>query len=157
MKENVIGVIKGAQGKSKTSVTVKTCDLYFTTNRIICSVVGGSTLTSAMVGGAVGGVSAQLAYYAETMLSIEDKRAQNMGKEMGQLLEENKENYSIPIDQIDGEKSTYKTGFFSTLGMWAPLSINTLDGKKYFFNTVAKESGIAKKIIASTTSKIRIV
>lgn len=145
MPEQIIGIIKNVQAKGHTSITMKTCDLIITDKRLICVVLGGSTWVSGMVGQAVAGASTAIAYATATQLLVDDKRLKNKGKELDKISDEG-DNYQILWKDVT--KTKYKTGFLSTLGMWAPLTIYA--DKRYFFNIPNNAKHIAKEILEAT-------
>ena len=98
-----------------------------------------------MAGQAIAGVSGAIAYATTTQLLVDDKRLKNKGKELDKLANEG-DNYQIEWSNVT--KMSYKTGFLSTLGMWAPLTIYA--EKKYFFNIPNKDKNTAKEILVKT-------
>lgn len=142
MSEKIIGIIKNVQAKGNTSLTMKTCDIVITDKRLVCVVLGGSTWVSGMIGQAVAGASTAIAYATATQLLVDDKRFKNKGKELDNIVTEG-DNYQILWKDVT--KLKYKTVFFSTLGMWAPLTIYA--DKRYFFNIPNKEKHLVKEML----------
>ncbi len=151
--EKIILICNNVQAKSASSLTIKTCDLILTSERIICVALGASTLISGMLGGAIAGPSGAIAFSLDIINATNKESQKNSSKKIDQLLK-NKDNYYVSYTDINKDKSTFKTGFFSTLGMWAPLTIYDNTDKRFFFNIPNKQAKEVKKTLASITDAI---
>ena len=151
-----MSIIKGVQAKPKEGITKKTCDIYITNERIICVVLGQSTFINAMIGNAVAGAMGMVAFSLDANAAADSKRTKNQGKALDEMIQKNPGSYDIKFDQVDEAKSNFKTGFFSTLGIWAPLTVKTYAGKRFFFDIPNKEKDKVKNIIQSATNKIKV-
>ena len=156
MAEHLIGIIKNAQAKGRNSILIKSCDLYVTNKRLICVVVGNSAMVSGMIGQALNGVVGAITWSQTTILKNNNQRTKNIEKTLDEIIKDNPESYAIVLNQINPDKSTLKTGFFSTLGLWAPLTIWTSNKKKFFFNIPYNARKIATTILNLATQRIKI-
>lgn len=98
------------------------------------------------MGQAIGGNTGAMAWGNDTLKKIESERDENSIETM---LSENSENYSILLKNILPQKSSFKTRWWNTLWLWAPLNIKTNDGKKYFFNVPYALRNKTQKILKS--------
>ena len=153
--EEILLVINNVQAKSMSSIIIKTCDLIFTSDRIICIPVGSSTLVSSMMGGAIAGSSGSIAFGQATINSTIKQSKHNSSKSINDLLKI-KDSYFIYFNDLNSNKSIFKTGFFSTLGLWAPLTIYNNSNKRFFFNIPYKSAKKVKTILSSITTTINL-
>lgn len=153
--ESIILISNNVQAKGKTSITIKTCDLIITSERIICVPVGGSTMIAGMIGNAIAGPSGAIAFALDAKNTADKKSNQNAMKKVNELLKD-PEAYSISLSEINPDKSTFKTGFFSTLGMWAPLTVYDNSGTKFFFNVPNGQKGDVKEALEKATNNIKL-
>ena len=153
MPEKIIGVIENVQTKPPGSWTQKSCDLIFTDERLLCAKVGGSSLVAAMMGGGIGGPSGAIAFSIDSHTEQESNREKAKGVDLNQLLAQDEQNYMIWYGNI--ESGSFKTGFLSTLGMMAPLTLRTADGNEYFYNIYNDQKEYAKTLIEATISCVK--
>lgn len=154
--EYIIGIIKDVQTKPKGCFVVKNCDLYITNKRIVCIVMGASVFVSGMIGQAIGGVPGAIGFSEDAKNKVNDKRLENIDKALDEMIVSNEYSYDIKFDDINKNKSTYKTGFWSTLGIFAHLKIVDSNGKVYRFNTPNNTKEISKDILKEATTRIAI-
>jgi hypothetical protein len=149
MKEKIIGTINKVESKPINGIFIKSCELIITTQRIIVNFTGKSILTSAMIGNAISGVSGSIAYGTDAKNS--NKRNELKNNHLNKILFQ-KDNYEINYKEINN-KSNLKTGFFSTLGLYAPLTIYS-HNKKYFFNVPNNQKKLLSNFLKIATNKI---
>jgi len=151
--EKILGIIENAQTKPPGSWTQKSCDLIFTDQRLICVKIGASSLIATMLGSGISGPSGAIAFSMDNQNLQEHNREKMKDFDLNQLLTTDEDNYMIWYSNI--ESGSFKTGFFSTLGMLAPLEIKTIDGDKYFYNIYNNQKDYAKALIEATMPTIK--
>lgn len=151
MEEKIIGLVN-AESKPEGGLLVKSCELAITNKRIIVNFTGNSAATMAMVGGLINKSSGAMGFGIDAKSKSDKKKLK--GNDFKKLLLI-RGNHSIDYNNIDPNKSSFKTGFFSTFGMYASLIIKSLDGKNYFFKVYNNEKELAKNYINSATDKIK--
>ena len=132
--------------------TQKSCDQIFTDERLLCVKVGGSSLVAGMLGSGIAGPSGAIAFSMDNQNEQEHNRDKRKGFDLTQLLAEDEQNYMIWYCNV--VSGSFKTGFFSTLGMMAPLTIKT-DDEKYFFNIYNDQKDYAKVLIESVMPQVK--
>ncbi len=152
--EKVVGVIENVQTKPPGSWTQKSCDLIFTEQRFLCVKVGGSSLVAAMLGSGLSGPSGAIAFSLDSHNEQEYNRDKRRGNSLNDLLSSDADNYMIWYSDV--ASGSFKTGFFSTLGVMAPLEIKTSDGERYFYNIYNNQKDYAKVLIEATMSNIKV-
>jgi len=151
--ESILGVVENVQTKPPGSWTQKSCDLIFTDQRLICVKVGGSSFVAAALGSGIAGPSGAIAFSMDSHNEQEYNREKRKDKALAELLDQDENNYMIWYrDVVSG---SFKTGFWSTLGVMAPLEIKTRDGKKYFYNIYNNQKEYAKSLIEATMPNIK--
>ncbi|MCJ7732236.1 hypothetical protein MUP51_07960 [Candidatus Bathyarchaeota archaeon] len=153
MVEKVLGIIENVQSKPPGSWTQKSCDLIFTEERLLCVKVGGSSFVAAMVGSGLSGPSGAIAFSMDSYNEQEYNRDKRTDFDLNDLLAQDEGNYMIWYGSV--ESGSFKTGFFSTLGMMAPLEIKTVDGDKYFYNIYNNQKEYAKALIEASMPVIK--
>ena len=151
--EKILGIIQNAQTKPPGNWTQKSCDLIFTDQRLLCVKVGASSLIAGILGSGISGPSGAIAFSIDNQNLQEHNREKMKDFDLNQLLATDENNYMIWYSNI--ESGSFKTGFFSTLGMLAPLEIKTIDGDKYFYNIYNNQKDIAKALIEATMPTIK--
>jgi len=151
--EKILGIIENVQTKPPGTWTQKSCDLIFTDQRLICVKVGGSSLIASMLGSGISGPSGAIAFSMDNQNLQEHNREKMKDFDLNQLLTTDEDNYMIWYSNI--ESGSFKTGFFYTLGMLAPLEIKTIDGDKYFYNIYNNQKDYAKALIEATMPTIK--
>ena len=151
--EKILGIIENVQTKPSGSWTQKSCDLIFTDQRLICVKVGGSSLIASMLGSGISGPSGAIAFSMDNQNLQEHNREKMKDFDLNQLLTTDEDNYMIWYSNI--ESGSFKTGFFSTLGMLAPLEIKTIDSDKYFYNIYNNQKDYAKALIEATMPMVK--
>jgi hypothetical protein len=151
--EKILGVIENVQTKPPRSWTQKSCDLIFTNERLLCVKIGASSLIATMLGTGISGPSGAIAFSIDNQTEQEHNREKMKDLDLNQLLATDEENYMIWYSNV--ESGSFKTGFFSTLGMLAPLEIKTIDGDKYFYNIYNQQKDYAKALIEATMPAIK--
>ena len=153
MLEKILGVIENVQTKPPGAWTQKSCDLIFTDQRMLCVKVGGSSLVAGMIGSSIGGPSGAIAFSMDNHNEQEHNRERMKDNSLDELLAKEEENYAVWYRSVSS--GSFKTGFFSTLGMLAPFEIKTLDGKKYFYNVYKDQKDYARALIEATMPNIK--
>ena len=151
--EKILGIIQNVQTKPPGSWTQKSCDLIFTDERLLCVKIGASSLIATMLGGGIAGPSGAIAFSMDNQTQQDINRGKQQELDLNQLLASDEQNYMIWYCNI--ESGSFKTGFFSTLGMMAPLEIKTIDGDKYFYNIYNNQKDYAKALIEATMPNIK--
>jgi len=151
--EKILGIIENAQTKPPGSWTQKSCDLIFTDQRLICVKIGASSLIATMLGSGISGPSGAIAFSMDNQNLQEHNREKMKDFDLNQLLTTDEDNYMIWYSNI--ESGSFKTGFFSTLGMLAPLEIKTIDSDKYFYNIYNNQKDYAKALIEATMPMVK--
>lgn len=151
--EKILGIIENAQTKPPGTWTQKSCDLIFTDQRLLCVKVGASSLIATMLGSRISGPSGAIAFSMDNQNQQKHNREQMKDLDLNQLLATDEDNYMIWYSNI--ESGSFKTGFFSTLGMLAPLEIKTIDGDKYFYNIYNNQKEYAKALIEATMPTVK--
>ena len=151
--EKILGIIETAQTKPPGTWTQKSCDLIFTDQRLLCVKIGASSLIASMLGSGISGPSGAIAFSMDNQNLQEHNREKMKDYDLNQLLTTDEDNYMIWYSNI--ESGSFKTGFFSTLGMLAPLEIKTIDGDKYFYNIYNNQKDYAKALIEATMPTIK--
>ena len=151
--EKILGVIENVQTKPPGNWTQKSCDQIFAEERLLCVKVGGSSFVAAMVGGGLSGPSGAIAFSMDSQKEQEYIRDKMKDFDLNDLLAQDKDSYMIWYGNV--ESGSFKTGFFSTLGMMAPLEIKTVDGDKYFYNIYNNQKEYAKALIEATMPVIK--
>ncbi len=153
MPEKLVGVIENVQTKPPGAWTQKSCDLIFTDERLLCVKVGGSSFVAGMLGNALAGPSGAIAFSMDNQSEQMHNRDKMKGFDLDQLLVMDEQNYMVWYCNV--ESGSFKTGFFSTLGMMAPLTLKTVDGDKYFFNIYNNQKDYAKSLIEATMPNVK--
>jgi hypothetical protein len=116
--------------------------------------VGGSSLIAGMLGSGISGPSGAIAFSMDNQNLQEHNREKMKDLDLNDLLTQDEDNYMIWYSNV--ESGSFKTGFFSTLGMMAPLEIKTVDdGDKYFYNIYNNQKEYAKALIEATMPVIK--
>jgi len=151
--EKILGIIQNAQTKPPGTWTQKSCDLIFTDQRLLCVKVGASSLIAGILGSGISGPSGAIAFSIDNQNQQEHNRKEMKDLDLNQLLATDEDNYMIWYSNI--ESGSFKIGFFSTLGMLAPLEIKTIDGEKYFYNIYNNQKDYAKVLIEATMPTVK--
>lgn len=106
-----------------------------------------------MLGSGISGPSGAIAFSMDNQNLQEHNREKMKDHDLNQLLTTDEDNYMIWYSNV--ESGSFKTGFFSTLGMLAPLEIKTIDGDKYFYNIYNNQKDYAKALIEATMPTIK--
>jgi len=154
MIERVLGVVENVQTKPPGSWTQKSCDLIFAEERLLCVKVGGSSFVASMLGSGLSGPSGAVAFSMDSHNEQEYNREKQKGLDLNDLLAQDEDNYMIWYSNV--ESGSFKTGFFSTLGMMAPLEIRTVESEKYFYNIYNNQKEYAKALIMATMPVIKV-
>ena len=152
MPEKIIGIIENVQTKPPESWTQKSCDLIFTDERLLCVKVGGSSLVAGMMGSGLAGPSGSIAFSIDNHNEQESNRDKMKDFDLNQLLAQDEQNYMIWYSNV--VSGSFKTGFLSTLGMMAPLTLKT-DDEKYFYNIYNDQKDYAKSLIEATIPVVK--
>ena len=156
LMEKIIGIIKNVQVKPPNCRIKKNADLIITNKRICCIVLGPSTFISGMIGEVVAGVPGLIAFGEDANRQSDKTRKENIGKELDTVINSTPDSFYINFSEIKPGTATYKTGFFSTLGMFAQLRLKTLDNETYVFDTPNNTKQISKSILSEATDTIII-
>ncbi len=151
--EKILGTIQNVQTKPPGNWTQKSCDLIFTDERLLCVKVGASSLIATMLGGGIAGPSGAIAFSIDNQTQQDINREKQKNHDLNQLLASDEQNYMIWYSNV--ESGSFKTDFFSTLGIMAPLEIKTIDGDKYFYNIYNQQKEYAKALIDATMPVVK--
>lgn len=152
MVEQTIGIIENVQAKGKSTLTKKTCSLLITSKRIICIPLSGSTFVAGMIGHTIAGPSGAIAFSQEKINQANQKLKEISSSDLDEILLKETDSFEIKKEEI--QKGIMKTGFFSTLGIWIPLTIYT--DKRFYFDIPIGEKENAKSLISNFNNKIII-
>lgn len=130
--EDFVGLVENVQAKPRGHLTLKNCDLIFTTTRLLVVNRGASSFVSGMLGGALGGVGGAMVAGQASQERSEGRRAKDLGKSFDELLAQDEGNMSIP--HVSVRSGSFKTGFFTTFWIMAPLTLEHGEGR--FFGNV---------------------
>ncbi len=97
-----------------------------------------------MLGSGLAGPSGAIGFSMDNHNEQESNRDKMKGFDLNQLLTQDEQNYMIWYCNV--VSGSFKTGFLSTLGMMAPLTIKT-DDEKYFYNIYNDQKDYAKSLI----------
>jgi hypothetical protein len=153
MSERILGVVENVQTKPPGEWTQKSCDLIFTDSRLLCVKVGGSSLVAGMLGAGIAGPAGAMAFSSDSATEQDSNRDRKLGLSLDQLLASDPGNYAIWYSEVNG--GSFKTGFLATLGIMAPLSIQTAD-RKYFYNVYNQWKDYAKTLIAENMPNVKV-
>lgn len=129
--------------------------MFISNLKIICVPLTNSTLTSSMLGGLIGGSGAAFAYSSVNKEIAKDKLNKLNNNQIKEIINL-RDAFFVDFENINQRKSYFKTGFFSTLGLWAPLMIKTNDNSRFYFDIPIKEKETLKIMLKGLTNNIKV-
>lgn len=151
--EELVAVIEDVQAKPTGHLTIKNCDLVFTSERLLVVNRGASSFVAGMLGQAAAGAGGAMASGRASGEASRARREADAGAGFDEMLARDEGNVAIPYAGVTG--GTFKTGFFSTFWIMAPLTIDH-EGGRFFCNVPYGSVDATKAALAGTLPAVSI-
>ena len=151
--EDLVAVIEDVQAKPTGHLTIKNCDLVFTSERLLVVNRGASSFVAGMLGQAAAGAGGAIVAAQARDEASRAQREADAGAGFDELLTQDEGNMAIPYAGVTG--GTFKTGFFSTFWILAPLTIDHAGGR-FFCNVPYGTVDAAKAALTAALPAVSI-